>query len=58
MFDENLKKNFTNTYKFANQDINKVIFLLQKIIYPYEYIDDWEKFNETTLPEKKIFIVT
>ena len=29
-------------------------------VYPYEYMDDWEKFNETSLPEekKKIFIVT
>ena len=22
-------------------------------VYPYEYIDDWEKFNETSLPEKE-----
>ena len=21
--------------------------------YPYEYVDDWEKFNETSLPEKE-----
>ena len=25
-----------------------------KDVYPYEYIDDWEKFNET-LPEKEDF---
>ena len=24
-------------------------------IYPDEYMDDWEKFNETSLPEKKDF---
>ena len=29
--------------------------LLRKSIYPYEYIDEWEKFNETTLPEKEEF---
>ena len=29
--------------------------LLRKGVYPYEYMDDWEKFNETTLPEKKEF---
>ena len=51
--DENLKKHFFNTYKFFNHDINKFILLLQKGVYPYEYMDDWEKFNETSLPEKK-----
>ena len=29
--------------------------LLRKGIYPYEYMDDWEKLNETTLPEKEEF---
>ena len=29
--------------------------LLRKDVYPHEYIDDWEKFNETSLPEKKYF---
>ena len=29
--------------------------LLRKGIYPYDYIDDWEKFNETSLPEKEEF---
>ena len=29
--------------------------LLQKGVYPYEYMDDWEKFNETSLPEKEDF---
>ena len=29
--------------------------LLQKGVYPYEYMDDWEKFNETTLPGKEEF---
>ena len=24
-------------------------------LYPYEYVDDWEKFNETLLPEKQDF---
>ena len=27
---------------------------MRKSLYPYEYISDWEKFNET-LPEKKDF---
>ena len=29
--------------------------LLRKGAYPYEYMDDWEKFNETTLLEKEEF---
>ena len=29
--------------------------LLQRVAYPYEYMDDWEKFNETSSPEKKYF---
>ena len=29
--------------------------MLQNGVYPYEYMDDWEKFNETTFPEKEDF---
>ena len=32
-----------------------ISFLLWKGVYPYEYIDDWEKFNETFLPGKENF---
>ena len=53
--DEELKKQFNNTFKFCNNDINKFILSLRKGVYPYEYMDDWEKFNETTLPEKEEF---
>ena len=51
--DEELKKKFKNTFKFSNNDIKKFILLLRKSVYPYKYVNDWEKFNETTLPEKK-----
>ena len=51
--DEKLKKKFKNTFTFSNNDINKFILLFRKGVYLYEYMDDWEKFNETTLPEKK-----
>ena len=54
-FDENLKKPFANTYKFSNNDINKFILLLRKRVSPYEYMDDWEKFYGTSLPEKEDF---
>ena len=29
------------------------LFVFKKGVYLYEYMDDWEKFNETTLPEKE-----
>ena len=54
-FDENLKEQFFNAYKFFNCDNNKFILLLRKGVYPYEYVDDWENFNETWLPEKEDF---
>ena len=50
-----LKKRFKNTFKFCNNDINKFILFLRKGVYPNEYINEWEKFNETLLPEKEEF---
>ena len=54
-FDEKLKQRFFNTYTFSNHKNNKFILLLRKGVYLYEYIYDWEKFNETSLPEKEDF---
>ena len=54
-FDEKLKEQFFNTYKFSNHSNNKFILLLRKVVYPYEYMNDWEKFNEISLPEKEDF---
>ena len=28
---------------------------MQKVVDPSEYMNDWEKFNETSLPEKEDF---
>ena len=53
--DEKLKKQFKNTFKFSDNDISKFILLLRKGVYPHEYMDEWEKFNETTSPEKEEF---
>ena len=50
-----MKERFFNTYKLSNHNDNKFILLLLKGVYPYEYMDDWEKFNETSLPEKEDF---
>ena len=42
-------------YEFSNHDINKFILLLQNIFYPYENMDDWEKFIVSLLSEKQDF---
>ena len=51
--DEELNKKFKSIFKFSNNDINKLILFLRKGVNPYEYMNDWEKFNETPLPEKR-----
>ena len=51
--DEELKKRFKNTFKSSNNDINKFILLLRIGVYLYEYMDEWEKFNETLLSGKE-----
>ena len=50
---EELKEKLKNTFNFSNNDFNKFILLLRKGVYPYKYMDDWKKFNETTLPGKR-----
>ena len=52
---EKLKKKFKGTFKFFDSNINIFILLLRKVIYTYEYMDDWENSNETKLPEKEEF---
>ena len=46
---------FPNICKFCNRDINEFILLLRRGVYPYEYMDSWERFDETLLPNKKPF---
>ena len=29
--------------------------MLRKGVHPYEYMDNWERFNETSLPSKESF---
>ena len=45
------KNCFANTFKFSSHDTNKFILLLRRGFYLYEYMDDWEKFNEALLTE-------
>ena len=54
-FNKELIERFENIHKFCNGDINKLILLLRKGVYPYEYIDSWERFRETSLPDRKAF---
>ena len=50
-----LIEKFPSIYQFCNGDLNKFVLLLRKGVYPYEYMDSWEKFDETTLPPKEAF---
>ena len=53
-FNKELIKIFANIYKFCNED-NKFILLLRKGVYLYEYMDSWEIFDQTSLPDKEAF---
>ena len=55
IIDEELKKRFKNKFKFSNNNNNKFILLLRKVVYPYEYMDEWKTFTEISLPEKVEF---
>ena len=54
-FNNELIERFANTYKFCDNDLDKFIMLLRKGVYQYEYIDEWDKFNEKVLPGKDSF---
>ena len=48
-FNKELIKKYPLTYQFCNGDINKFVLLLRKGVYPYEHMDSWKRFNETSL---------
>ena len=54
-FNKELIKKLKNMNSFCNNDLNKLILLLRKGVCPYEYMDSWERFNETSLPSKEDF---
>ena len=54
-FNNKLIDVFSNTYNFCSGDINTFILLLRKGVYPYEYMDSFERCFETSLPDKDAF---
>ena len=50
---QSLIKAFPSTYKLSKINTDKFLLLLRKGVYPYEYMNDWNKFNETKLPSIK-----
>ena len=40
---------------FANYNCSQRELLIRKGIYPYEYMDSWDKFKETSLPSIEKF---
>ena len=50
-----LIEKFPRMYQFCNGDLNQFVLLLRKGVYPYKYIDNWERFNKTSSPPKKDF---
>ena len=54
-FNKGLIKRFANTYEFCNKNLNKFVLLLRKGVYHYEYMDNWKRFNKTSLPSEEVF---
>ena len=54
-YEKELIKRFANIYEFCNGDLNTFILLLRKGVHSYEYMDSWERFDETSLPDKEAF---
>ena len=51
-FNNKLIDRFSSVYDFCGGYINKFILLLRKGVYPYEYLDSFERFSESSLSDK------
>ena len=54
-FNKDLINRFASAFKFCDGDINKFILLLRKGVYPYEYMNSWERIDEKSSPKKEDF---
>ena len=45
-----LIKRCPNVYSICNNDLDKLLLLLRKGVYPYEYMNTWNRFNECRNP--------
>ena len=53
----NLAKGGEQFFGFEEYNENQYKLRIKKGIYPYEYMNDWDKFKENELPLKKRSIV-
>ena len=51
----NLARGNNKFFGFEGYNESQYKLLIRKRIYPYEYMDDWDKFRETVLPPKEVF---
>jgi len=57
---EVLRDNWQDNFKFSQQNNyikndDDLHLLTEKGVYPYDYMDNWERFNEVELPDKEAF---
>ena len=53
---DTLKQRFPNTYRLCDDNIDKFKLILRKGVYPYEYMDSWEKFDLSVPLDKKTLL--
>ena len=50
-----LIKKLLSVYQFCDGNPSKSVLLSRKSVYPYQYMNSWEKFDELSLPSKNAF---
>ena len=56
-FNKEVINRFANTCEFYNGNINECVLLLRIGVHPYEHMGSWERFDETSLSDKKAFYI-